>query len=298
MPSVSVIIPTLNRPATLTRALRSVTTQTFQDLEILVVIDGPDAETIPGIIEALDPRIRVLALPANVGLAEARNVGIRQARGRWVALLDDDDEWFADKLRLQVARAAELGGEYVFVPCRFMEKTNELERVMPERLPTSAVNFSEYMYCEQGYLQPSMFFMSRALCLEIPFTKGLRHLEDADWLLRAMRHPGVQVGGVDQTLSIYYNLNNGIRESETTPWQHKLTWAVENHFLFSRRAFPFFVARIGLNARKAHMPPTVLLQLLKAARRYGSINAKVLVYLLAYWFLPDHTLRRVRSAFN
>jgi glycosyltransferase involved in cell wall biosynthesis len=253
---------------------------------------------VPDLIESLDPRIRVVSLSANVGLAEARNVGIRQARSRWIALLDDDDEWFVDKLNLQFAKAAEMQGDYIFVPCKFIEKTRELERIMPERLPTSPANFSEYIYCEQGYLQPSMFFMSRALCLEVPFTKGLRHLEDADWLLRAMRHPGVQIGAVDQTLSIYYNYNNGARESETTPWRNKLTWAVDNHYLFSRRAFPFFIARIGLNARKARMPPSVLLQLIKTAHRYGSLNGKVLLYFMAYWFLPDHTLRRVRSAFS
>ena len=105
MPSVSVIIPTLKRPAMLQRAIRSVLAQGFQDFEIIVVIDGPDAETVPMLVETLDSRIRVVSLPANVGLAEARNVGIRHARARWVALLDDDDEWLPDKLRLRLRPA-------------------------------------------------------------------------------------------------------------------------------------------------------------------------------------------------
>ena len=298
MPDVSVIIPTLGRPAKLKRAVRSVLAQSWGDFEVIVVIDGPDPQTVAEMLERLDRRIRVLALPANVGLAEARNVGIRQAAGRWVALLDDDDEWLAKKLQMQVAKARELGGDYVFVPCKFIEKTLELERIMPARLPTAAENFSEYMYCREGYLQPSMFFMSRALCLEVPFTKDLRHLEDSDWLLRATQHPLIQVGAVDEPLSIYYNLNDGQRESEVTPWQHPLRWAVDNHSLFTRRAFPFYVARIGVHARRAGEPLGVLVQLLRTAHRYGALNAKAVAYFLAYWFLPVHTLRRLRAAFR
>jgi glycosyltransferase involved in cell wall biosynthesis len=296
MRSVSVIIPTLRRPAMLERAVRSVLAQTHTDFEIVIVIDGPDEMTSPAAMEALDPRIRVVALKANVGLAEARNVGIRHAVGRYIALLDDDDEWLPEKLFYQHAKAMEIGGEYVFIPCRFIERTLGVERIMPERLPSAAANFSEYIYCEQGYLQPSMFFMSRALCVDVPFTSGLRHVEDSDWLLRAMRHPEIRIGAVDRPLSIYYNLNDGKRESEVTPWQNPLRWAVENHNLFTRRAFPFYIARIGINARKAGASVGVLFHLIRTARRYGNVNLKTLAYFLAYWFLPSDTLRRMRSA--
>jgi glycosyltransferase involved in cell wall biosynthesis len=298
MTLVSTIIPTRNRPELLERAVRSVLAQTYTDFEVLIVIDGPDEKTRPEALRAMDPRIEVIALPANVGLAEARNEGIRRARGRWIALLDDDDEWLPEKLRLQVQCAEEIGGDYIFVPCKFIEKTLTIERVMPARLPSSATNFSEYIYCDQGYLQPSMFFMSRALCLEVPFTKGLRHVEDSDWLLRAMKHPGIRLGGVDRPLSIYYNYKSGMRESETTPWEHPLQWAVANHDLFTRRAFPYYVARICVNARQAGEPLSVLFRLIRTASRYGSIDAKVLAYFFAYWFLPDSFLKRVRSLFN
>jgi glycosyltransferase involved in cell wall biosynthesis len=293
---VSAIIPTRNRPELLERAIRSVLAQTFEDFEVIVVIDGPDAVTRPDILRAMSRRIQVVSLAQNVGLAEARNEGIRRARGRWIALLDDDDEWLPEKLGFQVAAAEKLEGEYIFVPCKFIEKTLTLERVMPTKLPRTAHNFSEYIYCERGYLQPSMFFMSRALCMEVPFTKGLRHVEDSDWLLRAMRHPGIKLGGVDRALSIYYNYKSGERESETTPWEKPLKWAVENHALFTRRAFPFYVARIAVNAKQAGEPISVLLHLLRTASKYGVLNAKSLTYFLAYWFLPESYLKRVRTS--
>ena len=296
MVCVSAIIPTLNRPMLVERAIRSVLAQTFQDFEVIVVIDGPDEVTIPCVLEALDPRVRVLSLPANVGLAGARNEGIRNAVGRWVALLDDDDEWLPEKLHFQVQKAAEMGGDYVFVPCQFVEKTLTLERIMPVAFPKSVSHFSEYIYCDGGYLQPSIYFMSRALVLEIPFTTGLRHIEDSDWLLRMARHPGVQVGAVEQPLSIYYNMKTGNRESETTPWHHPLQWAVRNHTLFSRRAFPFFVARLCVNARKAGEPIYIFFHLLAKARKYGDLTPRVIAYFFAYWFLPDDALKSLRTA--
>jgi glycosyltransferase involved in cell wall biosynthesis len=298
MPEITVVIPTLRRPALVERGIRSVLNQSYRNFEILVIVDGPDPDTDARLLEAMDSRVRVIELSENVGLAEARNVGIREARGRWVALLDDDDEWLPEKLEAQLSKGESLGGDYIFVVCKFIEKTLRLERVMPDRLPSGAAKFSEYIYCDQGYLQPSMFFMSRALALEVPFTRGLRHVEDSDWLLRATRHPQIQVGCVDRPLSIYYNYGDGKRESEVTPWQHPLKWAIDNHALFTRRAFPFYIARIGVNARRSGESVLVLLHLMRAAWRYGTFNVKVLGYFLAYWFLPDYTLRKMRRVFR
>jgi hypothetical protein len=141
-----------------------------------------------------------------------------------------------------------------------------------------------------------MYFMSRALALAVPFTKGLRHVEDSDWLLRMARHHAVQIGAVALPLSIYYNLKSGTRESETTPWKHPLDWASRNHTLFTRKAFPFFVARLCVNARRAGEPTSVLFHLLQQARKYGALTPKSLSWFFAYWFLDDASLKSMRAS--
>ena len=97
--SVSVIIPTHNRAAVLPRALDSVLAQTLQPLEIIVIDDGSTDETA-GLIRSDYPQVTCLS-QENRGVSAARNRGITQASGDWIALLDSDDSWLPTKLEKQ-----------------------------------------------------------------------------------------------------------------------------------------------------------------------------------------------------
>lgn len=112
---VSVILPTFNRAATLGRSVRSVLSQTYTDIEVLVVDDGSRDNTAEVMAAFDDPRIRYLPQSENRGASAARNVGLREARGEFIAFQDSDDEWLNDKLARQVAAAIEAGRERVSV---------------------------------------------------------------------------------------------------------------------------------------------------------------------------------------
>jgi glycosyltransferase involved in cell wall biosynthesis len=98
---VSVVIPTYNRAQYVTKSVESVLAQSFTDYEIIVVDDG----STDGTPEALRPYAdRVTTIyQENAGPSAARNKGIAAARGRWVAFLDSDDEWYPEKLAAQMA---------------------------------------------------------------------------------------------------------------------------------------------------------------------------------------------------
>jgi GT2 family glycosyltransferase len=104
-PLVSVITPTHNRARSLGRALDSVFAQEGSperfELEVLVIDDASTDET-PELIRGY-PRVRYIRMPQNLGTSAARNAGLKEARGRYVAFLDDDDAWLPWKLRRQVA---------------------------------------------------------------------------------------------------------------------------------------------------------------------------------------------------
>jgi len=99
-PAVSVIIPVRNGREFIHEALSSVCSQSFGDLEIIVIDDGSDDFDYPTLLQ-LDPRIRVHRLAGN-GVSTARNTGMQLARGSYFAFLDADDVWFPGKLAAQI----------------------------------------------------------------------------------------------------------------------------------------------------------------------------------------------------
>lgn len=102
MPKVSVIIPTHNRAESLRSAISSVLNQTFQDFEIIIVDDASKDNTREVVRELSDRRIKYLRHETNKREAAARNTGVTNASGEYIAFLDDDDEWLPEKLELQV----------------------------------------------------------------------------------------------------------------------------------------------------------------------------------------------------
>jgi len=101
MPTVSVVIPTYNAARYVEAAVDSVLGQTFRDVEVLVVDDGSTDETEP-VLAGYGNAIRYLR-QENGGVSAARNRGIQESKGRYVAFLDADDMWFPEKLARQIA---------------------------------------------------------------------------------------------------------------------------------------------------------------------------------------------------
>lgn len=100
-PKVSVVVPAYNALAFLPQALESALAQTFTDFEIFVVDDGSSDQTRLWLSELADPRVRHLS-QANSGQSGARNTGIVNTTGEYVAFLDADDLWAPDKLAKQI----------------------------------------------------------------------------------------------------------------------------------------------------------------------------------------------------
>jgi glycosyltransferase involved in cell wall biosynthesis len=100
-PKISVVIPTYNRADKVQNGIESVLTQTYSDLEVIVVDDGSADDTGKVLANTFGDRIRYY-YQANQGASAARNKGITEARGEWIAFLDSDDEWECDKLEWQL----------------------------------------------------------------------------------------------------------------------------------------------------------------------------------------------------
>jgi teichuronic acid biosynthesis glycosyltransferase TuaG len=122
-PRVSVITPVWNAAATLEETVASVRAQSLSDWEMLLVDDGSTdgSAALIAHLAAEEPRIRALATGVNGGAGVARNLGIRAARGRYIAFLDADDRWRPEKLSHQIGFMAARGHALVFSAYRRMD---------------------------------------------------------------------------------------------------------------------------------------------------------------------------------
>ncbi|HKV38097.1 MAG TPA: glycosyltransferase family A protein, partial [Blastocatellia bacterium] len=102
MPRVSVIIPAYNTAPFISQSLDSVLSQSFDDIELIVINDGsPDTPQLESVLGPYMDRIQYIK-QENRGLPAARNTGIGRAAGEFLAFLDSDDIWFPDYLEIQV----------------------------------------------------------------------------------------------------------------------------------------------------------------------------------------------------
>lgn len=102
VPQVSVVMPAYNAAKTINEAIQSVLDQTYTNWELLIINDGSNDCTLEIAERFIDPRIRTITQP-NQGVATARNTGLRQARGTYIAFLDSDDLWLPQKLEKQLS---------------------------------------------------------------------------------------------------------------------------------------------------------------------------------------------------
>lgn len=110
---ISVVIPLYNKEKQIAATLRSVFNQTFQDFEVVIVNDGSTDSSV-SVVESLgDSRIRLIN-QKNSGVSAARNRGITEAKGEYIALLDADDEWKSDYLATQMSLAKQYPEASVF----------------------------------------------------------------------------------------------------------------------------------------------------------------------------------------
>lgn len=132
---ISVVIPLYNKRGTVARAIQSVLGQSFRDFEIVIVNDGSTDNSVDEVERISDPRIRLIN-QANAGVSAARNKGIEEAKGEYVALLDADDGWDSDYLATQM-RLAEANPQCdVFaVNYRFRDTNGKITDTIIRNLP-------------------------------------------------------------------------------------------------------------------------------------------------------------------
>lgn len=302
--TVAVIIPTRNRPGLLLRALDSVSEQTLQAHEIFVILDGPCPETRAMLSSTCIPNLRILELQTRLGVCVARNYGIDHATSRWIAFLDDDDEWLPQKLERQVRVAQNSAWRYPIVFSRLVVRTPKGDSISPRRGPSEGETIPEYLFCRKTLfpwevlLQTSNLLTSRLLLERVQFSPGLIKWNDTDWLMHAAQLEGTGLDFVDEPLSVWYVDEMRSTISSRLNWQYLFDWARTNRRLFPKRAYSaallWDIAREAMKQRCRG----AWWALLKEATRNGHPN---LIQMVSFaitvaftWFMPHRLVRSIR----
>ena len=302
-PLVSVVIPTRNRPYLVARAVHSALAQSLAEIEVIVVVDGPDEPTLHVLHQIGDPRLEVCTLSQHLGVSNARNAGVRKARSQWIAFLDDDDEWLPQKLEIQLQTAHLSAHSYPIISCRIIALTKVGDFVWPLRFPRPNESLSEYLFCRrnpisvEGWIATTTILTKKELVQRVPFKSDLWCYQDVDWLLRATTQEGVGVEFVPRTepIAICHMEEDHNRISARINWNDSLSWIQASRHLVTPRAYASFImTRPALFASRQGDWKAFLPLLHEAYRYYRPGILDVLSYL-GIWLIPQKAKRLIAT---
>lgn len=300
---ISVVIPTYKRPIEiLGKAIKSVLEQTYTSFEVIIVDDNhtsdPIRKDISTYISSLkDYRIRLVQNETNMGGAQARNTGIAECKGDFIAFLDDDDEWLPNKLLFQIEKFNDKDVGLVYCDSYTINIKNNIEvkrKIRHKRV--SGWVFDKLMV--ENHIGSTSFVIIRRNALDRVggFDKNLRSLQDYDLWLRISQH--YKVDYVPVPLVNYYildieristNMDSKVQGAELVFAKYK-DYLMKNPKIMAKKQLkmlPYYYSKIGFFETLAKWYKAVLIY------PFNILNLKYLAIIL-YKFLKEK-INSVRS---
>lgn len=207
-PLISVVMPNYNGARFVEEAIRSVLNQTYRNIELLI-IDDCSSDSSPELIDKLardDNRIKLIRQKENSGVSVVRNIGIKEAKGEYIALIDNDDTWEPDKLERQLKIALK-GAEIVYCSYDFINENGEsIKRpfIVPPKTNFRSMLSSSVISCSTAFVRSD-------LLKEHPFIPDFYHEDYVLWM-ELLRLPVKAMG--DQKVLMHYRQSSGSRSNK------------------------------------------------------------------------------------
>lgn len=298
MPKVSVVIPTFGRPELLSRAVHSVLSQSLNDLEIVVVIDGDDPSTVERLRSFEDPRLRFIAHESKKGAGQARDTGADASTGEWVAFLDDDDEWLPKKLEKQLECVRTKPA--VLMTLSYVVSSLKTT-VQPAKPYENDRPFDEWLFDRrtwfqggQSFLQTSSLMFPRAMFNKLHFRDTKQH-EEWELVIRARKELGYEVHTALEPLVIYYVPESRASLSRTYTWKRSLDWINGLDGLITPLAYSGFCLTVVARAAANDGGLAGFLLILRTALTKGRPTARQLFAFVSIWVLPESFKNKLRT---
>lgn len=177
---ISVIMPTYNRGYIIENAINSIINQTYKNFELIIVDDFSTDNTDEIVNSYKDSRIKYIKLEKNSGANFARNIGLKNAHGRYITFQDSDDISYATRLEDELAELKNQNVEWVFSSFKKISKNNV--EVVPKKQIDSSLILDKMLF--KNYITTQVLFLKREILEEIQFDETLPRFQDWDLIIR------------------------------------------------------------------------------------------------------------------
>lgn len=241
--TVSVVIPTMGRKTVL-KAVESALSQTYTPLEILVVVDNPDAVGNIGRWLA-HSGVHIIETAGRTGGSAARNLGADHAAGKWVAFLDDDDWWEPTKLERQLLAVTESGYDFSYTWTYFHDGASV--RLLPRYHFDGSQTIASYLVSRSrlrhgdGYIQSSSILVSQNVATTVRWNESLPKHQDWDFVVRVMEAVDNKSAVCEEPL-VHVRKDSAGSVSKVNAWRSSERWLADHQDKLSSRAYGDFVS--------------------------------------------------------
>lgn len=245
LPKVSVIITSIGRDD-LKFAVNSVKDQTYDNIEIILVLDG----ALPEGVDTNDLKVIYLDSVRNGNIA--RNTGIKASSGEFIALLDDDDIFYPDKIQKQIEHIRNANDvtkvvSYTKVKS-FSRRTND-SKIVPSSSINENENVLDYLFraTDPGFIQTSTLLAHRSLFLNNLFDETITKHQDWDWLINIQKKFDIEFLFLNEIL-VQYQINQpGTSVGTQNKWRYSIDWVARYEDVTSEETRSRFKSMIIFN---------------------------------------------------
>ena len=272
---ISIIIPCFNSSKTISRALISVFCQSYTNYEIIIIDDGSSDILITEdiILSFKNPKICLIKHTNNLNGAAARNTGIKNAKGKYIAFLDADDEWLPEHLKESIIVLQNNKSDLIYSKC-LVKTSHYPDLTMPKIGIASDEKIGNYLFINAGFISTPSIIIKTNIAKKILFNSELIRHQDYDFLLR-LENADCKISMSDHVGAIVHWENNDLDKKGGT-WNYSLNWSLKYKKYLSKRAFSFFILDF------------VILKLIEKKRRLLALS-----YFFKYCKIYHLSLRKI-----
>jgi len=277
-PTFSVVIPAYNRAHLIRATIDSVLEQTFGDFEVLVVDDGSKDNTGEVVSAITDPRVRYVR-QENAGANAARNRGIDEALGPFVAFLDSDDTFLPHHLEMAHQKLSQ-DPEQIIYSQVIVDRGGGKKFLKPPRAWRPTEHMAEYLMCDRGFVQTSTLVVPTNLARQVRYREGLPNGQDIDVAIRLFNAGGCFVMN-DKPTAVWRDVADNSRISASSRPGPRLEWIEDMRAQVPARAYygfrGWFIAKAF--ARQGEMSKALQLYFAALLRRAYSPKLSATIFL-------------------